>query len=85
MMADESVLERRAKEKRKKERRARTAEGTAATHAARGRTAERPGAAGGRVDYTPKPAAKTLPLIKGKAAKHSSGKIGPKERILKVN
>jgi len=81
----ESVLERRAKERRRLARKKRAALGTAARDQFKGRTAERPGAAGGRVDYTPQPASKTLPPVRGTAAKHPSTQIGPKEGLLKIN
>jgi len=84
-MANESPLQRRARERRARARRNRAAQGTAAKDKARGRSAEHPGAAGGRVDYTPQPPPVVKPPVRGKTAKHPSTQIGPKEGYLKVN
>ena len=80
-----SPLERRAKARRERARRARANKGNIAKAKHKGRSAERPGAAGGRVDYTPQPPSVVKPPVKGTTAKHPSTQIGPKEGILKVN
>lgn len=81
----ESALERRARERRRKARKQRAAQGTAAKDQYKGRSAERPGAAGGRVNYTPQPPSVVKPPVRGTPAKHPSTQIGPKEGILEVN
>jgi hypothetical protein len=84
-MSGDSILDQRAKERRKKQRQKRAAQGSAAMDQFKDRSAEQPGAAGGRVDYTPKPPPVVKPPVKGSAAKHPPTQIGPKEGFLKVN
>jgi hypothetical protein len=80
---EESVLIRRKKKREAKALAKRAAKGDVALHSAKGRTAEKPGAAGGRTRYGGTPGVEhPAKIIKGKAAKHTVGQIGPKEQYL---
>jgi hypothetical protein len=74
------------KERQRKARRQRAAQGTAALDQFKGRTAEKQ-LGKTRTDYTPQPAPIIHPpkIKKEKPAKHKPGQIGPKEGFLKIN
>lgn len=86
-----SPLERRAKERQRKAREKRQAAGTAATHSARGRSAEH-SSGNQRIDYTPKipnerPSTIQIGTTRAQddAAKRKAKTKKPKTKVIKPN